>query len=125
GQLGDGTRSDPYTGRQTPRPVPGLVNVVAISAGGDHALARTADGNVWSWGSNSGGALGDGTVIDRLVPVPVAGLSNITLIAAGMGHSVAIRNDGAVLAWGSNGYAELGDGTYVDRATPVALSGLN
>ncbi len=129
GQLGDGTRSDPYTGRATPAPVAGLANVIRISAGGDHALALLADGTVRAWGANRRGALGDGTTTDRLVPVAVVGLSGVTSIAAGAatadyGHSVAIRGDGTVLAWGSNAYGELGDGTYTDRLTPVALTGL-
>jgi alpha-tubulin suppressor-like RCC1 family protein len=129
GQLGDGTRSDPYAGRATPAPVKGLANVVAIAAGGDHALALLADGTVRAWGANHHGALGDGTTVDRLVPVAVKGLSGVRSIAASSAgadypHSVAIRADGTVLAWGSNAYGELGDGTYDDRLAPTPLTGL-
>jgi alpha-tubulin suppressor-like RCC1 family protein len=129
GQLGDGTRSDPFPRRATPAPVKGLANVVAISAGGDHALALLGDGSVRAWGANTHGALGDGTTVERLAPVAVNGLTGVTFIAASgatgdYGHSLAIRADGSVLAWGSNAYSELGDGTYDDHLTPIALTGL-
>ena len=126
GQLGDGTKTDPYAGRATPAPVGGLSAVMAISAGIRHSLALKADGTVWAWGNNSAGQLGDGTTIDRPLPVPVLALGGEGVIVAGFGRSFAIKkSDGSVWAWGGNGDAELGDGTYIDRPTPIPLSGLN
>ncbi|MEP7154943.1 MAG: hypothetical protein ABI905_04165 [Betaproteobacteria bacterium] len=124
GQLGDGTRTDPFAGRAAKKQVIGLSGVVAVAAGSDHSLALKSDGTVWAWGGNSGGQIGDGTTIDRLVPVQVSGLSGVAQIVAGSGHSIAVKNDGSVVGWGSNGYAELGDGTYTDRPNTVPLSGL-
>jgi len=45
----------------------------AISAGYDHTCAVTTDGAAYCWGSNSTGAVGDGTTSDRTSPVLVAG----------------------------------------------------
>ena len=70
----------------------GLTNVVAIAAGGTHALAVKMDGSVVAWGSNGSG--------ETSVPT---GLSNVMAVAAGRAHSVALKNDGTVVAWGSNG----------------------
>ena len=125
GQLGDGTRGEPFAWYPTPRRVSGLANVTRLSAGGDHALALRADGTVWAWGANGRGESGDGSGIDRLVPAPVAGLAGIASISAGYGHSTVIREDGAAFAWGANGYAELGDGTYIDRPSPVRIAALD
>ncbi len=125
GQLGDGTRGEPFAWYPTPRLVRGLANVARISAGGDHALALMAGGTVRAWGANGRGELGDATTTDRLAPVEVTGLAGIASVAAGYGHSIAVRGDGTALAWGANGYGELGDGTYTDRPTPVPLAGLN
>ena len=122
GQLGDGTRSAEFTGRATPAPVSGLTNVVEIAAGGNHSLARKADGSVWAWGK---GPLGDGSTTVKSLPVQVSGLTGVIQLAAGFGHSMAIKNDGSVWAWGENGYAELGDGEYIDRPLPVPLTGLS
>lgn len=76
GALGNGT----YVDSALPQQVYGLYDVVAISAGVT-ALAITADGIIWSWGHNGGfsygefkfdgGAVGDGSLIDRNLPVRV------------------------------------------------------
>jgi alpha-tubulin suppressor-like RCC1 family protein len=70
GQVGDGGSP---ADRLTPVQVSGLTNVLAISAGLDHALALKNNGTVWAWGYNGFGQIGDGTTNDALVPVPVSG----------------------------------------------------
>ncbi len=58
GQLGDGTVSD----HLTPRLVSGAKSALRIVAGGaQHSIAVDSAGNVWSWGANGSGQLGDGT----------------------------------------------------------------
>jgi alpha-tubulin suppressor-like RCC1 family protein len=134
GQLGNGNSG---TGAQevTPVKVKGengvgvLTNVTAIAGGQLHPLALDSDGNVWSWGFNSDGQLGDGTTTNRSTPARVKGengvglLENVTAISA-MGYfSVALDDNGNVWAWGSGG--QLGDGTTTDRSTPVQVKGEN
>jgi len=70
GQLGDGTREDRWL---TPVAVQDLEDVISIYAGRDHSTALTRDGNVFAWGSNGYGQLGDGTRRYRLTPVAVLG----------------------------------------------------
>jgi alpha-tubulin suppressor-like RCC1 family protein len=70
---------------------PGLINVVAIAAGGSHNLALKVDGTVVAWGSNTSGQTN----------VP-AGLTDIVAVAAGSSHSLALKREGTVVAWGSN-----------------------
>jgi len=41
---------------------------------GDHTCIVSEDENVWCWGSNSHGQLGDGTTVDKAYPVKVEGL---------------------------------------------------
>ena len=67
-----------------PAQVPGLTNIIAISAGWFHILALKSDGTVWDWGNNSNGELGDGTSNNRS-PVQVLNVSNIV-----------VRRDGTV-----------------------------
>lgn len=121
GRLGTGPDGDPDL---VPLQVPGLSDVVHVSAGGDHSLALRADGSVWAWGSNNAGQLGDGTTVTRDMPVRVTGLPNVVEIAAGADHSLARASDGSVWAWGGNYQGQLGDGTNVDRAVPLRVNGL-
>lgn len=69
-------------------------NVVAVSAGLDHALALRADGTVVGWGN--------AVYSDCTAP---ASATNIVAVAAGGNLSLALRNDGAVLVWGNSTYS--------------------
>jgi alpha-tubulin suppressor-like RCC1 family protein len=121
GQLGNGATSSPNS---TPAAVPGLSGVVAVSAGYFFSLAVTSNGNVYAWGNNQYGQLGDGTTTQRNSPVQVTGLTGVTGVAAGQRHSLAVKSDGTVWAWGDNASAQLGDGTTTQRLTAVQVVGL-
>ena len=69
GQLGDGTT----TGSPRPVAVPGLSDLVSITASAFHSCAVRATGQVLCWGFNGTGRLGDGSDVDSLVPVMVSG----------------------------------------------------
>lgn len=128
GVLGDGTTS--------PRHVPVAVNmtgalagktVTAITQGEIHCMALTSDGQVYAWGSNLYGQLGDSTNSNRgtSVAVNTAGvLAGKTVVAIGTGrfHSLAVTSEGKVYAWGLNNEGQLGDGTTTDRNVPVAVN---
>jgi len=43
----------------------------AIAAGGDHSCALLADGELYCWGDNRHGQLGDGTTTSRFDPAPI------------------------------------------------------
>jgi alpha-tubulin suppressor-like RCC1 family protein len=70
-------------------PPGGLVDIVALSGGGNNAVALRNNGTVAVWGDNSYGQLN----------VP-AGLSNVVAVAAGQHHVLALKSDGTVATWG-------------------------
>jgi len=121
GELGDGT----LIGRSVPTPVPGLANVIAVSAGSyyytPYTLALKSDRTVWAWGDNSAGQLGDGTTTSRSRPAQVSGLNDVVEISAGGAYALARKSDGSVWAWGANESGQLGDGTTDNRPTPVQV----
>jgi alpha-tubulin suppressor-like RCC1 family protein/chitodextrinase len=130
GQLGDGTTIN----SSYPVQVKGLngdgilQGIIAISAGGNHALALKSDGTVLSWGLNDKGQLGDGTTINQLVPIKVRGidrsesLSNVISISAGTAHNVALLND-KVVTWGDNTMKQLGVNTLSDFSSlPIDIN---
>jgi len=106
-------------------------NVIAAAAGQRHSLAITGlDGQVWAWGNNEVGQIGDNTQLERDYPVKVVDvvgnlLRNATALACGDGSGYALLDDGTVWSWGSNAYGQLGDGTTHDRsaASQVLLGG--
>ena len=79
-------------------------NVINVAAGRAHALAVTADGQVWAWGSNEAGQLG---VAPRggeeVTPVLVVG-EGATAIAAGGDVSACCLSNGSLLVWGPNAH---------------------
>jgi alpha-tubulin suppressor-like RCC1 family protein len=132
GQLGDGERT--YD-----RSVPVAVEqggvlagktIVQVSSGGAHTLALTSEGQVYAWGNNSSGQLGDNTTMFSSVPVAVnttSGTSalfgkSVVAIATGGLHSLALCSDGILVAWGNNFGGQLGDNTMADRSVPVAVN---
>ncbi|MDR1392846.1 MAG: FG-GAP-like repeat-containing protein [Bifidobacteriaceae bacterium] len=130
GQLGDGTTIN----RITPVLVSGLSGqrVVGIAAGSTHCAAVTSTGAVYTWGTNTTGALGDGTTTSRTSPVKVNGAlngQNVKAVAAGAEFTAALTTGGRVYTWGSNYRGQVGVGDRTDHLTPVlvggALTGVN
>ena len=102
-----------------------------VSAGGLQTIARKADGNLYSWGSNIQGQLGDSTTIDRAAPVLVSSGGVATSwkqVSVGDQYAVGIRSGtstttagGTLWAWGLNQNGQLGDGTTSPRTAPVQI----
>jgi alpha-tubulin suppressor-like RCC1 family protein len=68
---GHPTFQDGCKGRvDTPLSIP-LASVVELSVGDEHGCARDAEGQVWCWGCNTQGEVGDGTTQPRAAPVHV------------------------------------------------------
>jgi len=79
-------------------------------------------GNLWSWGRNHLGQLGDNTTVTgRSSPVQtVAQGSNWKQVSCGYYHTTSIKTDGTLWSCGYNLYGELGDNTTVTgRSSPV------
>jgi len=80
---------------------------------------------LWIWGNNDYGGLGDNTVISRSTPVTTsAGGANWKQVAGGGNHTAAIKTDGTLWTWGRNDDGgQLGDNTTTTRSTPVQVFG--
>jgi len=95
GQLGIGTTTNAAAPALV-RGFPGGTRIVTIAAGGAHSLAVDADGNLWSWGLNLEGQLGNGTTTESHLPARVIyplGINHtIVSVAAGTRHSLALES---------------------------------
>lgn len=125
GQLGDNTSTNTNIPVQVHGPGNlGFLNGITSVANGhlhQHSLALKNDSTAWTWGLNSYGQLGDGTLIYRLTPVKVNVLTKITSLAAGDVHSMALTSDSSIWSWGGNFYGQLGDSTLLNRLAPVKV----
>jgi alpha-tubulin suppressor-like RCC1 family protein len=97
-----------------------LMGITSVSASRGYTLALDLNGNVWAWGSNNLGTLGDNTTVSRnfaskvLNPQGTGDLQDIVRVSAGGGvdnsqsHCLAVSRDGSVYAWGTNKTSQLG-----------------
>ncbi|XP_045871981.1 secretion-regulating guanine nucleotide exchange factor isoform X2 [Meles meles] len=90
--------------------------VVCIAAGLRHALAATASGVVFQWGTglaSSGRRLCPGQTLPPFLtarePSRVTGLENskVTCVLAGSDHSASLTDAGELYVWGSNKHGQL------------------
>jgi alpha-tubulin suppressor-like RCC1 family protein len=129
GELGDGATTGPDTCgtsacSRVPVPVPGLSNVVAISASEYYNVALLSNGTVMTWGYNYYGEVGDGAGTQEnceciSTPQPVPGVSGAVAISAGWYQAAALLQDGTVKDWGWNYYGDLGGGTDSSLSPPA------
>lgn len=134
GELGDGTSGfdcpsqGGNPGTCADKSVPVLIEKnewteITAGAGGmmSHTCGISADRQIYCWGSNVYGELGDGTTEFRNIPTK---MSNDTWskIAAGTMHTCAIKEDRELYCWGDNRYGSLGDGTTVSRTIPTKIA---
>ncbi|MDB4879051.1 MAG: hypothetical protein JWL60_497 [Gemmatimonadetes bacterium] len=112
-----------WGGQFVPTPVrvaPGLT-FVRVEAGGGSSYGVTGGGQVYAWGGNAQGQLGDGTTTDRITPVLSAGGRAFRSFAAGNQHALGVDAAGVMWAWGSNYHGQFGNGDMgvASMSTPV------
>ena len=119
GQLGNGASTSYQT---TPVQVSGIDDAVAIGVGHSHSCAIRSTGEVWCWGANDSGQLGDGTTTYRNVPGRVTGITGAAEVVGGYVNTCVRLISGEVRCFGWAGDGALGDGQLVtDRLTPVPV----
>jgi len=64
----------------------------------------------WTWGCNTDGKLGDGSISNKSTPVQVIGNKRWIDMSGGGDFTIAIDNDGCIWSWGDDSKGQLGDG---------------
>jgi alpha-tubulin suppressor-like RCC1 family protein len=113
GQLGDGTTMN------QPSPVDcGTLTsgVTAVSTASAHTCALKMGGDLFCWGSNFSGQLGDGSTMNA--PMPEMILSQTTTMTAFAENTCSVANSGQVSCWGANDQGQLGIGSMTPKHAP-------
>jgi alpha-tubulin suppressor-like RCC1 family protein len=131
GALGTGT----ITTTSTPVPVIGghsFVRIVmgdnAVTIGSNFAGGLKSNGQLWTWGTNTNGQLGDNTVVNKSSPVQVVGGHSFIQFAMGSNHVIALKSNGEAWTWGQNNAGQLGNGLSdvlgtENRSSPIQVIG--
>jgi len=88
-----------------------LSAIVEISAGAAHTLARTGSGQVYAWGYNAYGQLGEGGYLNRNAARQLLSFGNLTTartIAAGGSFSAVVDQKDRLYLFGNNGSGQCG-----------------
>lgn len=94
-----------------------------VAAGGAHSCATTSVGDVYCWGDDSSGQLGDGSRAHGFGR-PVMAMHHAVQIDAGRAHTCGIDADGVAYCWGDDSAGQLGDGARTDREMPGPVRAL-
>ncbi|MGD0243211.1 MAG: hypothetical protein ABSB59_23260 [Streptosporangiaceae bacterium] len=126
GQLGTGTlrkRSDvPVT-----VPLPAKVRLVTQGGsvpGNGQTLVLLTNGDLYAWGDDGQGQLGDGMTTAQSSPeliTPPTGVTYQALATSG-GTSYGLSTTGDVYAWGGGEEGQIGNGTTESSLTPVKVA---
>jgi RCC1 and BTB domain-containing protein len=81
-------------------------------------------GEVYAWGENDFGQIGNGFNDNQLKPIKVKGFNNerVVMISCGCEHSMALTECGHVYSWGYNDFGQLGIGNTEDSNEPKLVA---
>jgi alpha-tubulin suppressor-like RCC1 family protein len=131
GKVGDGSPITPLctalaTCARFSTPIGPSGGFQQVSAGSTFACAIRS-GELYCWGSDRSGQVGDGPGSDALcaqgcrwTPTRVGGDADWNRVSAGNAHACGIRR-GGLFCWGMNEYGQLGDGTTENRDAPARV----
>lgn len=127
GQLGLGSRDQQEIQKPSLIKKLATMNIVQMSCGGNHCLAMTKNGEIYSWGSNAFGQLGIGTKGNCIsVPTRITALewTPIRQLAAGGSHSAILTCTNVIYLWGKNEFGQLGLNDQMNRLLPTVQKSL-
>jgi alpha-tubulin suppressor-like RCC1 family protein len=150
GQLGSAVNNATTHPNPTPTPVvlpQSSGTVTQIAAGTDFSLAVTSSGQLYAFGSNSEGQLGNATDLGTSSANPTPTLVRVLMrvegatrernatprlvptlferfvaVAAGAEYALAVTSTGQLYSWGADGSGQLGRAAGTSNYTPAPVS---
>ena len=84
--------------------------------------SQQLNNELWMWGYNTYGALGQNDLTQYSSPIQVPG-TQWNSIAGHYNGTLMTKTDGTLWAWGRNQYGAVGDNTVLHRSSPVQIPG--
>ena len=111
------TQGDTGNNQNTGKPY-----IVKINAVNKFVYYITSDGELYTWGNNEFGNIGNGTTNDQTTPHLVGISGKIKNVVSYLGDTVfAITEDGKLYSWGNNISGQVGNGTTNNQTTPYLV----
>ncbi len=107
---------------------------IAIASGGSSTCVLLGNGNVYCWGSNENGQVGNGEAPGNDVAQPALVATDtegkpfgeVAQIGVGAAQACALKRNGEVYCWGSGDFGALGDDvTQHDVPSPQRVTGVS
>ncbi len=81
-------------------------------SGSYHSGALRNNGQIWTWGADWSGQLGDNATTNKSLPAQIAGgMTDFSWLGMRLSQSFAVRSNGLLYAWGYNEFGQLGNGS--------------
>ncbi|MCA9577930.1 MAG: hypothetical protein KC668_20990 [Myxococcales bacterium] len=111
-------------------PVASIVNetdqVHSLAGGEEHYCAVRAAGELWCWGRNGYGQLGNESIENAILPAARVDLPPVRQVSASDNITCAVLESGEVRCWGQNIFGVLGLDTSITAAgVPTAIAGID
>ncbi|WP_462159443.1 RCC1 domain-containing protein [Pseudoalteromonas sp. GB56] len=101
---------------------------IDVVSNANHSFAIDVNGNLYAWGDNTFGQLGDGSKADKTKFTKIEHPTDSELrwrsISTSESHTLAIDSDGKLWAWGQNDQGQLGVGSTTESLEPQLVSNL-
>ena len=101
------------------KPVPGPF--AHIDVGAQHTCGVTVAGEMFCWGANQQGQLGEGTTTAADEPVRVSSDAPFASASAGGQHTCALGPGGELYCWGANDHGQLGTSDRIAKLAPTRI----
>ena len=79
---------------------------------------------LYTWGLNASGQLGDNTVNRRSSPVQIGSLEDWSQVSFGNQTAVSIKTNGTLWAWGASDEGQIGNNGIANLSSPVQIGSL-
>ena len=122
GQLGNETNEDQLRPIlvSTKELLETNASIQQLTLGNGHSSLITSNQQLYTWGFNQFGQLGNNTTTNEnkpvLIPLALEPTETIQTLSLGVNHSAVLTSSGRLILWGNNQYGQLGNGTTTHKS---------